>query len=141
MNVDPDFTQKRLYKLLNYKYRERYQQIGGHEALRSLRDEVAIAKLTLEETINSIHNESEFKASRADIAHQLVTIEKLVASMTKLETSVGQLLSKPTILKIASDIIQILIDKLKDVPDHELIIDEVSKAILQSIDNVKENKE
>ncbi|MFA5345367.1 MAG: hypothetical protein WC315_03755 [Candidatus Omnitrophota bacterium] len=138
-HVDPEKHQKRLYNLLKYKYRTRYEQIGEHEALRSLRDEVAISKMMLEETLNSIQNDSEFIASRADLAQQLATVEKLVASMIKMETSLGSLLAKPTLLKIAGEIVQILLEKLKDVPNHEVLIDEISAAILKTIGNVKEN--
>jgi hypothetical protein len=140
-HIDPDKHQKRLYNLLKYKYRTRYEQIGEHEALRSLRDEVAIAKMMLEETFNAIQNDSELLASRADIAQQLATVEKLVASMIKMETSLGTLLAKPTLLKIASDIVQILLKKLQDVPNHELLIDEISAEIMKTVSNVKENIE
>lgn len=140
-HIDPEHTQKRLYNLLKFKYRTRYEQIGEHEALRSLRDEVAIAKMMLEETLNNIQNDSEFAASRSDLAHQLATVEKLVASMLKMETSLGTLISKPTLLKIAADMVRILLDKLKDVPNHELIIDDISVAIMKTINSVKENTE
>jgi len=139
-HLDPEKHQKRLYNLLKYKYRTRYQQIGDHESLRSLRDEVAIAKMVLEETLNSVHNESELLASRADIAHQLATIDKLVASTVKMETQLGSLLAKPTLLKIAGDIVQILLAKLQDVPNHEILIDEISAEILKTITNVNENE-
>jgi hypothetical protein len=140
-HLDPDKHQKRMYNLLKYKYRTRYEQIGEHESLRSLREEVAMAKMMLEETFNSIHNDSEFLASRADLAHQLATVEKLVSSMLKMEVSMGTLISKPTLLKIASDIVQILLDKLKDVAGHELLIDEISAEIIKTIENVSGNIE
>jgi hypothetical protein len=139
--LDPEKHQKRLYNLLKFKYRTRYEQIGDHEALRSLRDEVAIAKMMLEETLNNIQTDSEFIASRGELAHQLATVEKLVASMIKMETSLGSLLAKPTVLKIAGEIVQILIDKLKDIPDHEFIIDDVSAAIMKTVSGIKENVE
>lgn len=68
-HLDPEKHQKRLYNLLKLKYRTRYEEIGGHDALRSLRDEVAIAKMMLEETLNNIQNDSEFAASRGELAH------------------------------------------------------------------------
>jgi hypothetical protein len=141
IHIDPDKHQKRLYNLLKYKYRTRYEQIGDHEALRSLRDEVAIAKMMLEETLNNIQNDSEFAASRGELAQQLATVEKLVASMIKMETSLGSLLAKPTLLKIAGEMVQILLEKLRDIPNHELLIDEISVAILKTIGSVKENVE
>jgi hypothetical protein len=96
--------------------------------------------MVLEETLNSVHNESELLASRADIAHQLATIDKLVASTVKMETQLGSLLAKPTLLKIAGDIVQILLAKLQDVPNHEILIDEISAEILKTITNVNENE-
>jgi hypothetical protein len=140
-HIDPERHQKRLYNLLKYKYRTRYEQIGEHEALRSLRDEVAISKMMLEETLNSIQNDSEFMASRAELAQQLATVEKLVASMLKMEVSLGTLISKPTLVKIAGEIVQILLKKLKDIPDHEMLIDDISAEIIQTIGKVSENIE
>lgn len=140
-HLDPDKHQKRLYNLLKYKYRTRYEEIGDHEALRSLRDEVAIAKMMLEATLNNIQNDSEFAASRGELAQQLATVEKLVSSLIKMETSLGSLLAKPTLVKIAGEIVQILLEKLHDIPNHELIIDEISAAILKTVTAVKENIE
>jgi len=140
-NIDPEKHQKRLYNLLKFKYRSRYEEIGDHESLRSLRDEVAIAKMMLEQSFNLINDDSEFMASRADLAHQLATIEKLTASMLKMETSLGTLISKPTLLKIAGDIVKILLEKLQDIPNHEMIIDDISAEILKTIDGIRENVE
>lgn len=139
--LDPEKNQKRLYNLLKFKYRSRYEEIGDHEALRSLRDEVAISKMMLEENLNSIQNDSEFAAARGNLAQQLVTVEKLVSAMIKMEVNLGTLISKPTLLKIASDIVRILLEELKDVPGHELIIDKVSLGIMKTINSVKENLE
>jgi|WetSurMetagenome_2_1015567.scaffolds.fasta_scaffold09775_7 hypothetical protein len=139
--LDPEKQQKRLYNLLKFKYRTRYEQIGDHEALRSLREEVAIAKMMLEESLNLIQNESEYMARRSELAQQLVTIEKLVSSMLKMETSLGTLISKPTLLKLTSDIVQILITKLQHIEGYELLIDEISAAIVKTINGVQGNIE
>jgi hypothetical protein len=95
----------------------------------------------LEENLNSIQNDSEFAAARGNLAQQLVTVEKLVSAMIKMEVNLGTLISKPTLLKIASDIVRILLEELKDVPGHELIIDKVSLGIMKTINSVKENLE
>lgn len=140
-HIDPEKHQKRLYNLLKYKYKTRYAEIGEHEALRSLRDEVAIAKMMLEETLNNIQSDSEAQAAKAGIDRQLATVEKLVASMIKMEIALGSLISKPTLLKIAGEMVQILLEKLKDIPNHEILIDEISVAIMKTIGSIKENIE
>src|SRR5574340_1457383 len=74
--VDPEFLKKRQYWLANARYRLRYDDLSGHDALKSLRDEVAMASMLLEERFNLIQNDSELLAACGQINTMLLTIER-----------------------------------------------------------------
>ncbi len=131
--VDPEFLKKRQYWLANARYRLRYDDLSEHDALKSLRDEVAMARMLLEERFNLIQNESELLAACGQLNTMLLTIERLVAACHKLDSSLGGLLAKPTLLGIAESIVEILLKELKDIPGHEQIVDKISDQILSVI--------
>lgn len=132
-----DRHEKRMYLLLNHKFRERHAMLSEHEDLRSIREEVGIARMLLEERLNAINTEADLVASCASINTLLLTIEKLTNSCLKLDQSVGNLLSKPVLLKVASDIVQIVLEEVAELPNHEVIVDTISKRILQTISDIE----
>jgi len=129
-----------MYLLLNQKYRERHSQLAEHEELRSIREEVGIARMLLEERLNAINTEADLIASCSSINTLLLTIEKLTQSCFKLDQSVGNLLSKPVLLKVASDIVQIVLEEVVELPNHEAVVDRISERIIQTISEIEASK-
>jgi len=137
---NPEKHEKRMYLLLDSKYRERHAQLSEHEEIRSIREEVGIARMLLEERLNAINCEADLIASCAGINTLLLTIEKLTQSCLKLDQSVGNLLSKPVLLKVASDIVQIVLEEVSEIPDHDVIVEQISERILQTISEIEAPK-
>lgn len=135
--TDSEKHEKRMYLLLNQKYRERHSDLSDHKDIRSIREEVGIARMLLEERLNSINCEADLIASCSGINTLLLTIEKLTNSCLKLDQSVGNLLSKPALLKVASDIVQIVLEEVSTLPDHELVVDKISERILQTVSEIE----
>ncbi len=127
--------EKRMYLIQNQRMRERHASIGGHEHSRSLREEVDMARMLLEERLNAIKTDADLSASCGAIKELLLTIERLESSCLKIDQTVGNLLSKTTLTKIASGMVQILIDELIDIPNSEEIIDKISDRIFLLISN------
>jgi len=137
--ADKNAYDRRVYHILKHQYRIRHSELSDHEELKSLREELAIARLILEERFNAIKSEVDLLAACGSLNSLLLTIEKLVTSCHKLEQSVGTLLSKPTLLKIANDIVTILLEELAGVPGYEGIVDQISGKIIETINACSQN--
>jgi hypothetical protein len=132
-----DHDQKQQYQLLKSRYRERTSQLADHNKIKSLQDEIAIAELMLENRINSINSQAEEIAASGFISQQLALIEKLKTASQKLELSAGTLLTKQTLLTIASEIVKVLLTELEGIPGYEGIIDRVSDKIYAVVESAQ----
>jgi hypothetical protein len=130
---DAEASIRTQYNLSKYRYRNRYDNFYENEALRSLRDEVALARTVLEERMNMINNSAEFIAACPQLNTLFLTVERLVNTCHRLETSLGSLLSKPTLLRIVQKIVDILTEEMASVPNHEAIIDKLSDRIIEVV--------
>jgi len=130
---DPEGPQKSQYNLSKYRYRTRYGSFLESDELRSLRDEVALARMALEERLNLVTNDAEFVAACGQLNTMFLTVEKLVNTCHRLETSLGSLLSKPALLRIVQQFVDILMEELASVPDHESIIDRISDRLISVV--------
>ncbi len=134
---DSEKVEKRVYRLQNMERRLRHETLSNHDALRSIREEVAVARMLLEERLNSIKTDADLISACGPINTLLLTIEKLTSSCLKLDKSVGNLLAKPIILKMASDIVAIILEELADLPGHELIVDKISERIIETMSSIE----
>ena len=134
---DPDEFGKRLYRLQNHDRRVRHATLSDHDELRSIREEVALARMVLEERLNSIKTDADLIAATGPVNTLLLTVEKLTSSCLKLDQTVGNLLAKPALLKMASDIVSIILEELASLPGHELIVDKISKRIIETMSSIE----
>lgn len=130
---DPEKDDKRIYHLTEHQRRLRHAELSQHEDLKSLREELGICRMILEERLNAVKTEVDLLAACGSLNTLLLTIEKLASSCHKLDQSVGTLLAKPTLLKVANDIVQILLVELEHIPGYERIVDNVSQKIITAI--------
>jgi len=134
---DPEEFGKRVYHLQNHDRRVRHATLSDHDELRSIREEVALARMVLEERLNSIRTDADLIAATGPVNTLLLTVEKLTSSCLKLDTTVGNLLAKPVLLKMASDIVSIILDELADLPGHEVIVDRISTRIIETMASIE----
>lgn len=105
-----------LYRL--GKYQLRVDEIKDHNEIKSLRSEIGIARMLLEEIIKSCQNETDLIIHHNKIANLVIQIEKLVSSCQKLEIQTSGLLDKTSALNLANTIVSIL---TRHITDSELI--------------------
>lgn len=122
-------TAARNYRLNVYQHR--INEFADNDQVKSLREEVGVLRMLLEETINKCKNDTELLLYSNKIADLVIKIEKLVASCHKLELSSGSLLDRNTVMIIADVVIQIVGEVIP--PDK---INEVSARIMDSIVNI-----
>lgn len=105
-------------KAFNYqlqKYRARVMEFAENPQVKSLREEVGVLRLLLEETLNKCQSTNELMIYSTKISGLVIQIEKLVTSCNTLETKTGQLLDKSVIIKLIEQIITIICAYISDV--------------------------
>lgn len=90
------------------KWQARLEEKTSKTEIKSLRDEIGILRVLMEETLNKCHTDMDLILNSSKIADLAMKIEKLVASCHKLEGSMGKLMDKSAILQFAAEIVDII---------------------------------
>lgn len=115
-------------------YQRRVNDFADNDQVKSLREEIGILRMLLEEVVNKCNNATDLIIASNKIADLAIRIEKLVVSCHKLEQSTGSLLDKTTVLILADTFIQIAGEVIP--PDK---IDYVSERLMKTIESVTTN--
>jgi len=117
---------KRNYQLRRFK--ERIYALADSEQIKSLREEIGILRMCVEETINRCEDATDILMASHRISDLIIKIEKLVVSCDKLEGRMGLLLSKRAIIQLAGEFVQIISVHIDD-PN---VIESISEKMLES---------
>ena len=126
--------QIRQYHLTDARLRQRLSQKTDHDKITSLREEIGLTRILIEELMNSCKSDTERLAQTGTFNQLAMTLERLIKTSHQMEQSLGLLLSKPTIVVLGQDIIRILIDELQGVPQYEERIDRITDRMLDTIE-------
>jgi hypothetical protein len=102
----------RIYRLA--KYRDRLDEMVTHPNVKSLREEIGILRILLEERMASLQTPLEVMAHSCTISDLIIKIERLVTSCHKLEKNLGEYLDKNTITQIGMEMVQIITKYITD---------------------------
>lgn len=116
------------------KWNARIQEFAESNFVKSLRDEIGILRMLMEERLNACQEPMDLILQSGPISDLVMKIENVVSSCHKLEKSFGQLLDKQAVLNFASNVIGIISEL---VPD-EKVIAEISDRIFRSLAEEKE---
>lgn len=122
----------RNYKLT--KWHARLQRHSDSEHLKSLRDEIGILRILMEERLERCKDAHDLILQSGPISDLVMKIERTVTACHKLEGSMGQLLDKQAILQFANEVITVVTNNVTD----EQQIDLVAEGILQLIGRIGE---
>ena len=128
-----ELEQNRNYLLT--KWQARLEQKTLSPNIKSLRDEIGILRMMLEEQLNRCNDPLDLVLQSAAISDLVLKIEKLVTSCHRLENAMGQLLDKAALLQFASEIITILQAHITDPVVLSTIADQIATSI--SSDNTE----
>jgi hypothetical protein len=123
-------AKKRNYLLTNPILRASIQRQDTLDELKSLRDEIMLARALVETRLNLADNDAEIVAAMPLVQSYLATIEKLVSTCQRMEVSIGELLSKASLMAIAQEIVAVLNETLDQLPNKEEIVDQVSLKLV-----------
>ncbi len=124
--------QKNLKNYRLAKFRVRAAELGNSSHLTSLTDEVAILRILIEEMVNSCEDPGELLLRAGPLADLLMKAEKLVSSCHRLDSKLGNLLSRDKVMQFAQLTVEIISNEIKD----ERVLDVISAHILKALGDI-----
>ena len=118
-------------RLRNYrlaKWKNRVGEFADSPGIKSLRDEIGILRLMLENMLESCNDSMELILYSQRISDLVMKIEKLVVSCDKLENRMGLLLDKKTVLYLAQRYVEIINEYVTEPETIDAISNEMVKA-------------
>lgn len=131
-HVGPKREKEALRNLKLTKFKVRLAELGSSPDLMSLRDEIAVTRMTLEEVINQCEGPSDLITMSGQIAALVGQTEKLVKSCHSIEEKTGHLLSRDALSNFAGQVIDIVIRFVSDEESRRLIAGEIVNAVAES---------
>ncbi len=119
------------------------ESAGRHsqvEEVKSLREEITICRSLVERCLNTVESNADLLAVVGRVNSLFLTLEKLISSCHRLETSLGTLLSRASLLELAKGIVGIIMDELEGIDNYEEVVDKISERILGQIANFDVNE-
>jgi len=119
----------RNYKLTVARWRRQLDEKADADGLKSLRDEIAILRICLEERLNICKDPMDLILQSAAISDLVMKIDRVVTSCHKLEGSMGHLLDKQAILQFAQLVIGIIGNVITEEAQLNTIAEEILVAV------------
>lgn len=117
---------QRNYRLTEWK--ERVGELADNNNLKSLREEVGILRMILEQMLNQCKDSMDILLYSSKMSDLVMKIDKLVISTDKLENRMGLLLSKDSVLHLAAVFVTIINNHVTDPNVIDIISNEMMEA-------------
>ena len=120
----------------NYRLRRWQRRVGemaDSTSIKSLREEVGILRIILEEMMNQCNDSTDLLLYSQRMSDLVMKIEKLVSSCDRLENKMGLLLSKDSVLQLAATYVQIINNFVVD-PE---IIEKISEKMVEATEQLQ----
>ena len=117
----------RAYRL--HKWKERLNEFCDSDTIKSLREEIGIARITLESILNQCADDFDLLIAAPKISMMLKNIESLVSQCNKLEDKLGYTLDKSAAINLAEQIVQIISEHIPE-ERADLIASQIALAIV-----------
>jgi len=125
--------------LHNYRIGKFQAQLERHAdspAIKSLRDEIAILRMSLEERLMRCNDATDLILQSGPISDMVMKIDRVVNSCHKLESNMGQHLDRQSIIRFASKLINIIANEL----DDDETVANIAQQILEVADADKNSE-
>lgn len=120
----------------NYRLKRWQQRVGemaDSSSVKSLREEVGILRVILEEMVNKCEDSLDLLLYSQRMSDLVMKIEKLVSSCDRLENRMGLLLGKDSVLQLAATYVQIINNYVVD-PE---IIEKISREMVVATEQLE----
>jgi hypothetical protein len=111
------------------KYQQRIDEKSQSDQLKSLRDEIAILRMLIEERLNSCRDSHDLMLYSGPIADLVMKVDKVVNSCNRLEVNLGVMLDKTQALQFAAEIVEAVGRHVEDQEALVAISDEITNVL------------
>lgn len=125
-NGSHDHHRPKVYMLLRYK--DRFKHFTELDQFKSLHEEIAILRLTLEELLNNIDT-NELPIYVARITGIINGIRQAIETADKIDRRSGEYLGKATLLKFAGTVIDTISAEVTDPATLDRIAAAIGEAV------------
>lgn len=118
--------------LRNYrlaKYQSRLDEFADSTQVKSLRDEIGVLRILVEERMNQCKDSNDLMMHSSVLSDLVARIEKLVSSCHRIEASLGALLDKTQAIQLGQEIVEIISRHVNDEDALDAISGEIILAI------------
>lgn len=126
-------------------WRKRMDELQDSPKSKSLSEEVAILRMTLEATAARCKDAEDLFMMSSTISDLALKIEKVVKSCHSLEQSSGQLMDKSKAIAFASEVVEIVNrvvnTTIADIDLREKIVDMIAQEILSKLQSPQDEPE
>jgi hypothetical protein len=122
---------KRLHDYHLQKWQVRIDDFSASERLTSLRGEVGILRMMLEQTLEMCDDQQQLMLYSHRIQDLTMKIDKLVNSLSKIEMKAGNLLDKSQALILASQIVELIGRHITDATTIDAISNELIDLVVK----------
>ncbi|MEN6367713.1 MAG: hypothetical protein ABFC88_12955 [Thermoguttaceae bacterium] len=107
--------------------------------LKSLREEIRLVRRMVIETLNAAKTDIEKINAYSKVNTFLLTLERLMKTCHQLDQSMGSLIAKPALIRLAKRLCEIVVNGMDGVPDYERRCDEMLPQIIQAVEEINNN--
>jgi hypothetical protein len=132
---------KRQYFLAKAQDRTRLATLAEHNDIKSLRDEISLTRMMIEELWNSAQTAAERLNVFGRVRLHIADLEKLVKTCNQLEERLGSLLAKPALQRVGQRICVVLIERLSGLPNYEQLVDVLEADVIDIIRDARNDVE
>ena len=116
----------------------RLTQFADSHSIKSLRNEIGMAKMLNERILNmALASDTEVLQRSHQVNRLLLVTARLQRTSVALERSLSGLLSKHTVLGFAYGAIEVLANRLQGLPNYEPLVRSMSAEIIEVIKNAR----
>lgn len=123
-------------KVRNYRltqWKARVGDFADSKEVKSIREEIGILRLVLETRLNQCQDNEDLLLHSHAIGDLVTKIEKTVGSCHRLESQMGQLLDRQSILKFASQVVTVISDVTNALLLDGVITEEAASKINSTV--------
>lgn len=126
----------RQYRLT--KFRARLSEFADDNSIKSLREEIGILRILIEERFNSCTDTHDLILQSGPISDLVMRVDKVVSSCHRIEQATGALLDKTAVLQFGNELVQLLGEELESSPE---VLTRISERIYDLIARTLEIKD
>lgn len=119
-------------RMKNYriaKFHKRASELSDSKGIASLRDEVGLLRMLIEERINQCTDTKDLLLISGPLSDLIMKSERLVSSMYKLEEKMGQHVDKSRLTQLA----QVLINIIAKYVENPEVLDAIGEDIFNAL--------